>query len=69
MHSKTNSQQFLNKRQRWKTTIITIIFWDFFMLDEISPQGKQSVIITNRHGLYEFPHDLPNDVILRILGN
>ena len=39
------------------------------MFDKIfvSPQVKQIVIISNKHGIYELPHELPND--LRKLGN
>ena len=29
---------------------------------------EKSVIITNEHGTYEFPHELPNDLRLRKLG-
>ena len=32
-------------------------------------QMKQSAIITNKHGIYELSHKLPNDLKLRILGN
>ena len=32
------------------------------------PQMKPCAIITNKHGIYEFPHELPNDLTLRILG-
>ena len=34
------------------------------MFDQIflSPQVKQSVIISNEHGIYELPHELPNDL-------
>ena len=41
------------------------------MLDQIflSTQLKQSVTINNRHGVYELPHELLNDLILMILGN
>ena len=34
-----------------------------------SPQVKRRVIISNKHGTYELPHELPNDIRLRILGN
>ena len=52
-------------------TIMDIIFWDFLMLYQIffSPQKKQSVIINNKHGIYEMPYELANDLKLRILGN
>ena len=33
------------------------------------PQVKQSVFISNKHGMYELCHELPNDLRLRILGN
>ena len=35
----------------------------------LAPQVKQSVIISNKYGTYELPHDLPNDLRLRILGD
>ena len=34
-----------------------------------SPQVKRCAIITYKHGIYELPHELPNDLRLRILGN
>ena len=34
-----------------------------------SPQVKRSPIISNKHGIYELPHELKNDIKLRILGN
>ena len=41
------------------------------MFEEIflSPQVKRIVIITNKHGIYEFAHELPNNLKLRTLGN
>ena len=45
------------------------------MFDEtsLSLKMKRSVIISNKHGIYELPHELPhelpNDLRLRILGN
>ena len=52
-------------------TILPIIFWDILMFDKIfvSPQVKRIVIISNKHGIYELPHELPNDLRLRTLGN
>ena len=35
----------------------------------LSPQVKRSVIISNKHGTYDFPDELPNDLRLRILEN
>ena len=41
------------------------------MFDKIfvSPQVKRIVIISNKHGIYKLPHELPNDLRLRKLGN
>ena len=35
----------------------------------LSPQVKRWAIITYKRGIYELPHELPNDLRLRILGN
>ena len=35
----------------------------------LSPEVKQSVIISNKQGVYEMLHELPNDLRLSILGN
>ena len=45
------------------------MFWDFLMFYQIffSPQVKRSTIISNKHGINELLHDLPND--FRLLGN
>ena len=53
------------------TTISFIIFWDFSMFYQIflSPQVKRWTIITYKHGIYELPHELPNDLRLRKLEN
>ena len=34
-----------------------------------SPQLKRCAIITYKHGIYELPHEFPNDLRLRISGN
>ena len=31
--------------------------------------SEKSVIISNEHGMYELPQELPNDLRLKILGN
>ena len=41
-----------------------ILYWIFYW-----SQVKRSVIISNKHGIHELPHELPNDLRLRILGN
>ena len=48
-----------------------IILWDFLMCYQIflPPQVKWSAIISTKQGVYELPHELPNDLRLRILGN
>ena len=48
-----------------------IIFWDFLMAEQIflSQEVKRSLIISNKYGIYELPHELPNDLRLRILEN
>ena len=35
----------------------------------LSPQVKRWGIITYKHGIYELPRELPNNLRLRILGN
>ena len=46
------------------TKVIDIIFEDFLTLYQnlLSPQVKQSVIISNKHVIYELLHQLPNDL-------
>ena len=41
------------------------------MFDKISvsPQVKRIVIISNKHGTYELPVELPNDLRFRTLEN
>ena len=41
------------------------MFYQIFL----SPQVKQCAIITYKHGTYELPHKMLNDLKLRILGN
>ena len=33
-----------------------------------SSQVKRCAIITYKHGIYQLPHELPNDLDLKILG-
>ena len=42
-----------------------MMFYQIFLL----PQVKRCAIITYKHGIYELPHELPNNLRLRILGN
>ena len=41
------------------------------MFDEIflSPQVKRIVMNSNKHGIYQSPHELPNDLRLTTLEN
>ena len=50
-------------------TIMVIKLWDFLMFYQIflSPQVKQSA--SNKQGVYELLHELPNDLKRRILWN
>ena len=41
------------------------MFYQFFL----SAQVKWWVIITYKHGIFELPHELPNDLRPKILGN
>ena len=47
------------------------MFREFLMFYQIlhSPQVKRWVMITYKHGIYELPHELPNDLKFRILEN
>ena len=49
-------------------TIMEIMLWDFLMFYQVflSPQMKQSVTISNKQGVYKFPHKLPNDLRLTV---
>ena len=51
--------------------IISIIFWGFLIFYQIflSSHKKRCLIITFTHDIYELPHELMNDLRLRILGN
>ena len=41
------------------------MFYQIFL----SPKVKRIAIISNKQGVYELLHKLPNDLRLRILGN
>ena len=60
------------KKIDFKTpAIIFVLFWDSLIFYQVflSLQIKRCAIITYRHAIYELPHELPNDLRLRILGN
>ena len=52
-------------------TTMDIIFWEFLLLYQIffSPQVQESMIISNKHGIYQLPDELPKELSLRILEN
>ena len=52
-------------------TISFIVFRDFSMFYQIFllPKVKGCAIITCKHGIYELPHKLANNLRLRKLGN
>ena len=65
-----SSKELLDNKAAVESTILVIIFWDILMFDKIFvSQVKQIVIISNKHGIYELPHELPNDLKFRTLGN
>ena len=41
------------------------MFYQIFL----SPQVKRCAIVSNKHGIYELPHDLQNDLRLSIFVN
>ena len=61
----------VKKQNKILQTISFIIFSDFLMFYQIplSPHLKRCAIIASKHGIYKLPHDLRNDLRLRILGN
>ena len=48
-----------------------IIFWETLMFYQIllSPQVKGCTFITDKNGIYELTHELPNKQTFRVLGN
>ena len=48
-----------------RSAIMDIIVWDFLKLYHIffSPQVKRSLIVSNKHNIYELPRELPNDFL------
>ena len=34
----------------------------------LSPQVERGAVISNKHGIYELPHELPNDLRLGIIN-
>ena len=62
-------QEYSNSNQ--KKFVTYNYFHNVLMFHQISlsPQVKGCVIVTYKHGIYELPHALPNDLRFRILGN
>lgn len=65
----------LSITQTARSTIMVIIFWGFFIFDQmfLSPQERQSVIISNEDSISKVPHELVAKRLktqyLRKLGN
>ena len=49
---------------------IVVVFWDFLMFEQIflSPQMKWRMIMSNKHGIYQLPDELPNNLRLKSYG-
>ena len=66
---------FIKKWSQYNITLhyhlghTALSLFDVLPLTLIPPQVKRMVIISNKHAIYELPHELPNNLILRILGN
>ena len=67
MKTKNTSHRYCINRP----AITFITFCDFLMFYQIflSLQAKRSVIINNKHGIFQLAHELPNDLRLRTFGN
>ena len=50
---------------------MVIIFWDFLVFQEniVLPQANQSVIISNKNGVYQLPRKLPDKLRLATFKN
>ena len=46
-----------------------VLVWEFLIFYQIFFHVKQSVIISNKRGIYELSEELPDYLRLRILGN
>ena len=46
-----------------------IMFWDFFIIEQIflSPQVKRSMIIINKHGIYELCNEPVTELLSALL--
>ena len=47
---------------------LVVTFWNFLLFYQIflPSQVKRNVFTSNKNGTYELPHELPNDIRLRI---
>ena len=52
-------------------SVMAIIFYNFLIFYQIflSPQVEPNVVIFFEKGIYDLPHELPNNLRLRILQN
>ena len=71
LSSKFRSWNTPKKQKKALQIMILIIFWNFFIFFQffILPQGKQCAIITYKINTCQLPHELPNQLNLRISGN
>ena len=60
MKNKLSRLMIYLKKKIFFQTIICIIVWDFLMFSQIflSPQVKRYAIITYKHDIYKFPHEV-----------
>ena len=63
-HSQKQIHWSNGKLLYWTKVQQRLLYQIFFL-----PQVERSVIISNKHGIYELPHELPNDLKFTILGN
>ena len=59
------------KTKKILQTIMFIVFWDFAMFDQIFLWLllKKSIIYSSKYGICKLPHELLNNLWLRIWGN
>ena len=58
-----------SRSNRYDTNRPTIIFIIFmFCQSFLSPQVKRWAIITYKHGIYELPHEFPNELRLNLMA-
>ena len=71
LHLATLSLQYLIiAKTNWTSNHFPNILRHFDVCQtSLSPQVKRWEVITYKYGIYELPHELPNDLRIRISGN